>query len=121
MTDRILIVDDEHGIADVLATVLEDEGYDVTHAADGVEALALIERDRPDLVITDHMMPRLTGATFLARLRQRERDTRPLPLPLPAILMSAALPVAATPPTVFLAKPFDIDRLLALVARLLAR
>jgi two-component system phosphate regulon response regulator PhoB len=121
MTDRILIADDEPGIAGALASILEDEGYAVTRAADGAEALALCERDGPDLLITDQMMPNLTGVALIARLRQRERAARPAPRPLPIILMSAALSVAATPPTVFLAKPFDVDHLLALVARLLAR
>ena len=121
MTDRILIADNDPGIADVLATILEAEGYDVTGAADGAEALALCEHDCPDLLITDQMMPGLTGATLIARLRQRERAARPAARPLPVILMSAALFVEATRPTVFLAKPFGLDRLLALAARLLAR
>jgi CheY-like chemotaxis protein len=121
MADRILIADDEPGIAAVLASALGDEGYDVTITADGAEALALCERDHPDLLITDHMMPGLTGAVLIARLRQQEQNTRPSPPPLPIILMSAALAVATAPPTVFLAKPFDLDHILALVARLLAR
>ena len=121
MSARILIADDEPGIADALASALDDEGYDVTRVADGADALAVIERDHPDLLITDHMMPGLTGAVLIARLRQRERDARPPPPPLPIILMSAARSVATAPPTVFLAKPFDLDDVLALVAELLGR
>lgn len=121
MTDRILVADDEPGITGLLASVLTDEGYGVTLAADGAAALALIERHCPDLIITDHMMPRLTGEVLVARLRQREWAAGPAPRPLPIILMSASTAVAALPPTVFLAKPFNLDNMLALIARLLAR
>lgn len=121
MSARILIADDEPGIAEVLASALDDEGYDVTLVADGTDALAVIERDHPDLLITDHMMPGMTGAVLITRLRQQERDARPPPPPLPIILMSAARSVATNPPTIFLAKPFDLDHILDLVAELLGQ
>ena len=121
MANRILLAEDERAIADTLADILADEGCDVTLAADGAAALALCDGDAPDLLITDQMMPNMTGAALIARLRQREWAACPAPRPLPVILLSAALSVAAIPPTVFLAKPFDLDHLLALVARLLAR
>lgn len=85
-------------------------------AYDGAMALGLMERERPDLLITDNMMPRLTGVDLIAHLHARPE------LAVPVVLMSAVTPVAVPPPpTVFLPKPFDLDRLTALVARLLAR
>ena len=113
---RILIVDDEPLIREVLAEVLADEGYAVHSAADGQEALEAIAADLPDLVITDVMMPRLSGWDLLDRVRQQH------PL-LPMILISAvgqraARPERLTDHTAFLAKPFALDELLALITRL---
>ena len=92
---RILIVDDEPLIREVLAEVLADEGYAVHSAADGQEALEAIAADLPDLVITDVMMPRLSGWDLLDRVRQqhpllpRDRSGSPItppssPSPLPS-------------------------------------
>jgi two-component system sensor histidine kinase/response regulator len=120
MYARILVAEDEPDILDIVALVLAEEGHTVTRAVDGAAALAALARDRHDLLITDHMLPRLSGADLIARIRARERATRPAPRPFPIILMSAAGDVAVAPPTVFLAKPFDLGDLVALVNRLLA-
>lgn len=66
---RILIVDDEMNIREVLAHYLESEGFLVTQACDGVEALAAAEAQPPDLVILDLMLPRLDGIEVCRRLR----------------------------------------------------
>jgi CheY-like chemotaxis protein len=113
---RILIVDDEPLIREVLAEVLADEGYAVHSAADGQEAVEAVSVETPDLVITDVLMPRLSGWELLDRVRQHH------PL-LPVIVISAVGQRAARPErlsdhTVFLAKPFALDDLLALVSRL---
>ena len=112
---KVLVVDDEPALLDVLAQVLADEGYAVATARDGEHALRQAERERPDLVLMDVMMPRLDGRDALRRLRVHP-DLRAVPV----ILTSAGVPAAQVEPGVaFLRKPFDLDRLLALVARLL--
>jgi two-component system, NtrC family, nitrogen regulation response regulator NtrX len=71
MTETILIVDDEEGIRSSLAGILEDEGYRTVCAADGVDALALCERELPALVLLDIWMPRLDGIETLKRLKEQ--------------------------------------------------
>ena len=108
----VLVVDDERYIVDLLSDLLEAEGYDVRRAYDGLAALEEVERAAPDLVITDVMMPRLDGLTLIRHLRQRNTD-------LPIVLMSAAVADPAQPDVRFVAKPFDIDNMLAVVDRAL--
>jgi DNA-binding response OmpR family regulator len=113
---RILVVDDEPQIVDFLCVLLEDEGYRATRAYDGIDALEKLRGDSLDLVIADVMMPRLTGLQLVQRLRETLRGTCP-----PVILMSAVTQLHESPDVRFLAKPFDIDRILDLVAELVAR
>jgi DNA-binding response OmpR family regulator len=114
---RILIVDDEPSVRDVMATVLIDAGYSVQTAADGHIALAIIDDTPPDLIITDVMMPHLDGWALLDHARERTPT-------VPVILMSAGDWIRAgrmmsmPEHAVFLAKPFAIEELLALVMRL---
>ncbi|MBU5615009.1 sigma-54-dependent transcriptional regulator [Geomonas azotofigens] len=70
MTETILIVDDEDGIRSSLAGILEDEGYRTVCAADGVEALALCQKELPGLVLLDIWMPRMDGIETLKRLKE---------------------------------------------------
>lgn len=114
MTRTVLIADDEEFIVDLLATLLEDEGYLVLRAYDGEQALAVAREHQPALVITDIMMPKLNGLDLAKRLREEQHDNEG-----PAIvLMSAVNPTAAIADTIYLPKPFDIDRVLELVATL---
>jgi two-component system OmpR family response regulator len=114
---RILIVDDEPSVRDVMATVLLDAGYSVQTAADGHIALQIIDLAPPDLVITDVMMPHLDGWALLDKAHERNPS-------LPVILMSAGdwirrRRMAPIPNNaVFLAKPFAVEDLLELVGRL---
>lgn len=103
----VLIVDDERHIVDLLEDLFQDEGYQVRRAYDGMAALAAIDREMPDLVVADVMMPRLDGLSLYNRIRERSDD-------LPVILMSAAVTPRAIDAT-FVPKPFDIDTLLDLV------
>ena len=66
----ILVIEDALDLAQVVARELELAGYQVAHAADGLSGLALFEREPPDLVILDWMLPRLDGLEVLRRLRQ---------------------------------------------------
>ena len=116
MTKTILIADDEEFIVDLLATLLEDEHYRVLRAYDGEQALRAAQRENPQLIITDIMMPRMSGTELAARLRAQEQDDASTPI----ILMSAVRSSVAIPNTIYLPKPFDIDHVLELVTLLLA-
>jgi len=68
---HIMVVDDDHDILRIVSRTLELEGYTVSLANDGKEALALLEKRHPDLVLLDVMMPELDGFQVLELLRQR--------------------------------------------------
>ena len=108
-TATVLVVDDEPAIREVIATLLEDEGYLVRHAKDGLEALDAINGNRIDLIVSDVAMPRLDGASLVRKLRRRGHLT-------PVVLMSAVYADVDLPGVRFVPKPFEIDRLLGTVA-----
>lgn len=110
---RILVVDDEEPVVDLLTDLLEDEGHTVIAAFNGRAALEIIKRQAPDLVISDVMMPFVDGIQMCKRLRE-EHDPRDLPI----ILMSAAIPpdLSTCGANAFLGKPFDINRFDDLIA-----
>lgn len=111
---KILVVDDESAIRDLLVTVLEDEGYQAIAAGGGREALERAPVERPDLVLIDLMMPGMDGRQLVRRLRE---------LPgldvVPMVMMSAAVRVMTEQEGVvdFLPKPFDLDQLLGTIQR----
>jgi DNA-binding response OmpR family regulator len=66
---QVLVVDDEAPIREIVRDVLDDEGYDVTMAEDGAEALRMCRVSCPDVILLDLNMPRLDGRSFLAAFR----------------------------------------------------
>jgi len=78
-TKRILVVDDEARVREMIEFRLRLFGYEVLHAANGSEALAVASREVPDLVLLDVMMPELDGFQVCARLKQEEA-TRSIPV-----------------------------------------
>ncbi len=75
----ILVVDDEPNVRDYLATLLKDAGFLVLTAADGEEALAIIEQHRPDFISLDLIMPRKSGHKLLYELR-KDRELSRIPV-----------------------------------------
>jgi CheY-like chemotaxis protein len=71
---RVLLVDDDPMVREVLAEALEFEGYHVTAAVDGHEALGLFAQGRYDVVVTDLSMPELSGWAVIERLREADRE-----------------------------------------------
>jgi CheY-like chemotaxis protein len=69
---RILVVDDEKDIVEFLSDLLEDNGYDVTAAYDGTEAMELISKESPDLILLDLQMPRETGTDLYRKLHNKK-------------------------------------------------
>lgn len=107
VSSRILIVDDELAIREVLAQVLVAAGYRVECAPDGQAAWEALCSENFDLLVTDHAMPRLSGVELLRRLRAGQRD-------LPVILISGQMPwreadlPALLSPGVAVEKPFSL-------------
>lgn len=98
----VLVVEDDEAINALVSRILGDWGYEVRRAADGAEALDAILRDRPDLVLADVMMPRITGIDLVARLRDEG-------LAVPVVLVSAYDRHRNMPADVpFLPKPFTL-------------
>lgn len=122
MAPTILVVDDHHETRNLIARLLRPQGYEVAAVADGEAALSEASAQQPDLVIADILLPGLDGLSVIDTLRQQ--DPR-----LPVIAISAvddvleraeSLPAGLDPRSIsFLAKPFGLVPLLALVHRLL--
>jgi two-component system alkaline phosphatase synthesis response regulator PhoP len=72
MSRKILIAEDEKDVIDMMRVVLEARGYDVVAAYDGLGALDLAKKESPDLIITDLLMPGITGLELCRRLRSDE-------------------------------------------------
>lgn len=70
---RIMVVDDEPDVRDFLSSCLEDAGFQVETAVDGYDALEKIERQAPDLMTLDLVMPRISGIKLMRKLRKSER------------------------------------------------
>jgi len=116
---RILVVDDDPPSVKMTAFLLREEGYEVLAASNGRDALRLIERDQPDLVLLDVMMPGLDGFETLREIRMRRA--------LPVIFLSAKGETADRVAGLergaddYLAKPFEPAELLARVKAVLRR
>lgn len=113
----ILVVEDDSAILSLIQEVLGDEGYRVLSAINGKEGLEQTVNQGPDLVISDLMMPILSGIDMARALRADPRYQQ-----LPLVAISGALKPDATLDalfTAFLAKPFSLGDLIALVEQML--
>lgn len=117
---RILLVDDDSSLLDVLSMAFEDEGYAVLRAQDGQEALVHVANSKPDIIISDVNMPKLDGFSFCRRLRDQHDET-------PLILLTSrdndidealGLELGADD---YVAKPFSTRVLVARVKSLMRR
>ena len=79
MAKKILVVDDEPDVCDFLTTLLEDNGYAVRTALNGLEAMNRVKEERPDLILLDLQMPEETGTGFYRKLRDK-KDLRTIPI-----------------------------------------
>ncbi len=119
-TQRVLVVDDDRAVRDSLRRSLEFNGYSVSLAADGAEALASIANQAPDVLVIDVMMPRLDGIETTRALRATGND-------LPILVLTARDSVGDRVEGLdagaddYLTKPFSLDELLARLRALLRR
>jgi len=114
----VLVVDDEFGVAEVLQSILEDEGYRVATAINGKQALTRLSEFTPDLIMLDYMMPIMDGTQTLAAIRNNTAFAK-----IPVIMMSSLEEVAVretgTDYDCFLRKPFRAKTVVQAVAQLL--
>jgi CheY-like chemotaxis protein len=121
---KILVADDELDVRNLTKIMLEEKGYEVSLAANGVEVLQKVESELPDLVLLDDVMPEMTGWEVCSILKSQEK-TKHIP-----VVMSTVLSVAIGDETSrryaddagadgYLAKPFDTDGLLSAVKKYL--
>ena len=119
-TQRVLVVDDDRAVRESLRRSLEFNGYNVTLAGDGAEALAAIASSAPDALVIDVMMPRLDGIEATRALRAAGND-------LPILVLTARDSVGDRVDGLdagaddYLTKPFALDELLARLRALLRR
>lgn len=113
----ILAVDDEPDSLDFLRAALSQESFDFVGTSSASEALELVEKRKPQLMIVDVMMPGMTGFELCARLRLRE-DTRDMP-----IIVYSAFPMRHSNAGLYqraFVKPADLEELLHAIRALLA-
>src|SRR5205085_1415100 len=116
MADRVLVVDDEQSLRKVLAATLQREGYEVQVASDGEEALAALDRDGADVVVTDLVMPRMDGLSLLRKVVVSHPD-------VPVIVVTAhgrvdsAVEAMKAGAFDFITKPFEHAELKAIIAK----
>jgi DNA-binding response OmpR family regulator len=115
---RVLIVDDELAMGNMLAACCDMWGMDPTVVTTGAEALQILEHTTPDLVVTDFMMPGMSGHEFCRRARANGHLRN-----VPVILTSAAPEAASrdSPADALLAKPFNLDEVERVVRGFLDR
>jgi DNA-binding response OmpR family regulator len=121
MARKLLLVDDERDLVFYTKLFLEEKGYEVTEAYDGQQALEILEDFRPDLVLLDVTMPRLTGWDVLKQM-QEDPETADIP-----VLMLTARSEDADKArgwelgvTWYQTKPFELDEIAMVIERILA-
>jgi DNA-binding response OmpR family regulator len=112
MNRRILILDDDEDILDILSIILEDSGYQIKALANGEYVFETIEKFKPDLVLMYVMLANFDGRVICKNLKKNAETKR-----IPVILISASHDLAKSlaqqgAPDDFIAKPFDIGHLI---------
>ncbi|KXZ17039.1 two-component system response regulator [Bacillus nakamurai] len=110
MNEKILIVDDQYGIRILLNEVFNKEGYQTFQAANGIQALDIVAKERPDLVLLDMKIPGMDGIEILRRMKMIDDSIRVIIMTaygeLDMIQESKELGALT-----HFAKPFDIDEI----------
>lgn len=112
---RVLVVDDDPHVVQLLVAALTDDGYQVDIAKNGAEALATVRVRRPDLILLDLMMPSYSGWDFVSSYRKTPGPHAPV-IVVTAAPESTLLGLAATPGVeAVVRKPFSLNHLLAIM------
>jgi two-component system response regulator VanR len=118
MRPHVLIIEDEAGLLEILELNFRSAGYQTSTATDGVSAWQRYEQERPDLLILDLNLPKISGFRLLELVRSESE--------LPVLILTAydfaeAEEVARHRPDAFIKKPFDVQELIQIADRLVGR
>ena len=118
--NKVLLIDDDSSVLEMVTRLLEGKGFVVSTAKDGLDGLRAIERQRPDLIISDILMPTLDGLTLVKALKRR-KETRMIPV---IFLTSKSDPLSMIEginvgAKFYVTKPFQTDDLLSKVGKVL--
>lgn len=114
----VLVVEDEFGIAELLDTVLTDEGHRVLTARNGKQGLEVLTKERADLVLCDYMMPVMDGAAMLGAMAA-DPALRGIPVVVMSAMREATVAERCAGYVTFMRKPFKLPELLDVVERVL--
>ena len=118
MAKRILLVEDDRTVAELMTMVLDDEGYTVDWASTPEDGIRCVREYRPDLVLLDFTMLGSSGLAFFQRCRQDPMWSQLAIVVMSGVSVSSMIWSDGFMPDAVLAKPFDIDELCRVVARL---
>jgi len=119
MTKKILVVDDDEDIVKIMKIRLANQGYEVITAYDGQQAYDIIQKNTPDLIVADLVMPNLNGWILTQMIKNHDQYKT-----IPIILLSAIVAQDSTPKAddlgdYYMSKPFSIDKLIDKIHELL--
>ena len=114
---RVLVIEDEDAVGQVLADVLVDEGYEVQRARNGRETLDVLREWVPRLILLDLMMPEMDGWTFRAEQRRLGGAVADVPVIVLSGAREARARAGELEAAQALSKPFDLDEVVAAVER----
>jgi CheY-like chemotaxis protein len=113
----VLVVDDEYGIAELLEAVLVDEGHRVLTASNGKHGLSVLEKEKPDVIFLDYMMPIMDGAAMLSHMKSNP-DLRNTPVVMMSSIPEATVAERCKGYVLFLRKPFNVFHVIEVVNNL---
>ena len=119
MAKTIFVMDDDLALQMVLEIALRESGYDVVLANNGADGLAMLETIKPDLIISDIMMPQMDGVETFGRLRERIQDEGIPILILTALNRKPWFSELEDEGAVIMQKPFEVDELIGLIRTIL--
>jgi CheY-like chemotaxis protein len=118
MPKKVLVVDDEQSVRDFFQLMLPAEGFEVLLASNGAEALLMAQKEKPDLVLLDWMMPLMDGLTTLKMLKGNEITQH-----IPVVMLTAKqqphdfMEASVEGADAYIAKPFEAEDVLAMMKR----
>ncbi|MEO0091198.1 MAG: response regulator [candidate division WOR-3 bacterium] len=117
---KILVVEDDRNLSELIKMRLEENGFEVVTAYDGLEAISQVRKHKPDLIVLDLMLPRLDGYQVCTIIKNYETFSK-----IPIIILTARSSIEAkeiafkTGADAFMVKPFDGQKLVATIKNLL--